>query len=83
MNQGYWRQLHFVPVNCTRKKSGFAFDLTGRKFSATQAPPFIRHIIMPDMHQSARFARQGMLNGHLGSAAITGSRHIQRKMVVP
>jgi len=46
-------------------------------------PPFIRHIIMPDVHQSACFARQGVLNGHLGSAAITGSGHIQRRMVVP
>ncbi len=56
--------------------------MTGRKCSAAQVPSFIRPIIMPDMHQSARFARQGMLNGHLGSAAITGSRHIQRRMVI-
>ncbi len=34
-------------------------------------------------YQSARFARQGMLNSHLGYAAITGSKHIQRRMVVP
>ena len=29
-----------------------------------------------------RFARQGMLGGHLGSTAIAGSRHIQRRMVI-
>jgi hypothetical protein len=33
--------------------------------------------------QSAHFTRQGMLKGYLGSAAIVGSGHIQRRMVVP
>jgi len=38
----------------------------------------IRHIVVPDMHQSARFAQQSMLNGHLGSTAIAGCGHFQR-----
>jgi hypothetical protein len=36
-------------------QAGFAFYSTGRKCSAAQVSPFIRHIIVPDMHQSARF----------------------------
>ena len=55
----------------------------GRMCSAAQVPPFIRQIIMPDMHQSTHFAQQGVLNSHLGSAAITGSRNIQQRTVVP
>ena len=71
------------PLANARKYSWFAFHSTGRKCSATQVPPFICHIVMPNMDQATRFARQGMLNSHPSSTAITGSGHIQRGMVVP
>jgi hypothetical protein len=31
-----------------------------------------------DMHKTAHLACQGMLDGHLGSAAIAGCVHIQQ-----
>jgi hypothetical protein len=46
-------------------------------FNHFLAVQFIRHIIMPDMYQAASFARQGMLNSHLGPTAIAGGGHIQ------
>ena len=48
MGVGASCSLH--PSANARKYSWFAFHSTGRKCSATQVPPFIRHIIMPDMH---------------------------------
>jgi hypothetical protein len=71
------------PSANARKYSWFAFHSTERECSAAQVPPFIRHIIVPDMHQSTSFARQSVLNGHLGSTAITGPRHFLRGMVIP
>ena len=47
--------IQLYPFN-SRKYSGFAFNSTGRKCSAAQLPPFIRHIIVPEMHQSTCFA---------------------------
>jgi hypothetical protein len=79
MNQGCC-QLQLIPVNYhnARKYSGFAFGLTGTECSAAQVSSFICHINLLDMHKTAHLACQGMLDGHLGSAAIAGCVHIQQ-----
>jgi hypothetical protein len=65
------------------KNTGFAFDSTGGESSAAQVPPLIRHIIMPDMDETADLARECMFDRHLSPAAIAGGGHIQRGMVIP
>jgi hypothetical protein len=71
------------PVTNASENRGFAFDSTGGERSAAQVPPLICHIIMPDMDEAADFARECMFDRHLSPAAVTGSGHIQRGMVVP
>ncbi len=65
------------------KDLGFGFDSNGGERSAAQVPPLICHNITSDMNKAANFARQCMLDQHLGPAAIASSRHIQQGMVVP
>ncbi len=57
---------------------GFVFDSTGGECNATQVPPLICYIIMPDLDEAANFARECVFDHHLSPAAVAGGRHIQR-----
>jgi len=55
---------------------------SGRESLAVETTIFISHIIVAYVYKAANSARECMVDGHIGAAAITVMRHVQGHLVV-